>query len=100
MDRFPTQDIVRAALVDLLRSKGYERLDDCVEVHLLPNNGRPVYRVTPDSRAAALLASELAGITGRALNGDSPWLLVQGEVNLLLGAVRDHARSYANRIEL
>jgi hypothetical protein len=91
--RFPTQDTVQAALIDLLRARGYEHLDGCVDVRLLPNNGRPVYRVTPDSGAVSLLATELASITGRALNREVPWLLLQSDVNLVFGAVRDRTGS-------
>ena len=87
--RFPTQDKVRAALIALLRAKGYERLDDCVDVRVASANGLPAYHVTPDSQAASLLARELANITGRALRPEQTWLLLLGEVNLLFGAVRE-----------
>jgi hypothetical protein len=87
--RFPTQDAVRAALIALLEAKGYERPGDCVEVSVLPNRGAPAYRITPSSQAASLLATELANITGRSLTQDPAWVLLQGDVNLLFGALRE-----------
>jgi hypothetical protein len=91
--RFPTQDTVHAALIKLLQAKGYDRPGDWVEVAVLSNkSGRPAYRVTPASQAASLLASELASITGRRLEHE-PWVLLQGDVNLLFGAVRQEAKS-------
>jgi hypothetical protein len=88
--RFPTQDTVRAALVALLEAKGYERPgEDCVDVSVLPNRGPPAYRITPSSQAAALLAAELASITGRSLTQEPAWVLLQGDVNLLFGALRE-----------
>jgi len=89
--RFPSQDKVRAALVELLRAKGYDPQDHCVEVRLLSTDGLPVYRITPAAQAASMLAKELASITGRMLEREQPWLLRQGDVNLLFGAVREHA---------
>ena len=87
--RFPTQDTVRAALVALLEAKGYERPGDSIEVAVLPNRGPPAYRVTPTSQAASLLAAELASITGRSLTQEPSWVLFQGDVNLLFGALRE-----------
>jgi hypothetical protein len=92
--RFPSQDKVRAALVELLRAKGYDPQDHCVEVGLLSTtDGLPVYRVTPAAQAASMLANELGSITGRILEREQPWVLRQGDVNLLFGAVREHASS-------
>jgi hypothetical protein len=91
--RFPSQDKVRAALVELLRAKGCDPEDQCVDVRLLSTDGLPVYRVTPRSQAALMLANELASITGRSLEREQPWLLRQGDVNLLFGAVRDRVSS-------
>src|SRR5438105_1891703 len=86
--RFPTQDTVRAALVALLRARGYDHPGVWVDVAVLSKSGPPVYRVTPASQAATVLASELASITGRALAHEPSWVLFQGDVNLLFGAVR------------
>jgi hypothetical protein len=86
--RFPTQDTVLAALVALLRAKGYDRPGNGVEVAVLSKGGRPAYQVTPATQAARLLASELAIITGRQLDLEPSWVLLQGDVNLLFGAVR------------
>ena len=90
--RFPTQDTVHAALIKLLQAKGYDRPGDWVEVSVLSNGGLPAYRVTPALQAAPLLASELASITGRPLEHE-PWVLLQGDVNLLFGAVRQEVNS-------
>ena len=88
--RFPTQDRVRAALIALLQVKGHDRLGDCVQVSVLANAGPPAYRVTPTSQAASVLATELASITGRSLEREPSWVLLQSDVNLLFGAVRQH----------
>jgi hypothetical protein len=40
-------------------------------------------------QAASLLAAELANITGRSLTQDPAWVLLQGDVNLLFGALRE-----------
>ena len=40
-------------------------------------------------QAASLLATELANITGRSLTQDPAWVLLQGDVNLLFGALRE-----------
>jgi len=85
--RFPTRDTVQAALIQLLHAKGYDRPGAWVEVSVLSKGGVPAYCVTPTSQAASLLALELASITGRRLEQE-PWVLQQGDVNLLFGAVR------------
>jgi hypothetical protein len=90
--RFPTQDTVRGALVALLQAKGYDHPGDWVDVAVLSKGGPPIYRVTPASQAASVLADELASITGRSLARDASWFLFQGDVNLLFGAVRQVAR--------
>ncbi len=86
--RFPTRDTVRAAIVALLQAKGYDDPGDWVEVALLSKGGLPAYRITPASQAAALLGAELANITGRPWTQETSWVLLQGDVNLLFGAVR------------
>ena len=87
--RFPTQDTVRAALIALLEAKGYDPAEDCVEVAVLSNRGPPAYQIMPSSRAASLLAAELATITGRSLTQEPAWVLRQGDVNLLFAALRE-----------
>ena len=90
--RFPTRDTVQAALIQLLQAQGYDRPGAWVEVSVLAKGGVPAYCVTPASQAAALLALELASITGRRLEQE-PWVLQQGDVNLLFGAVRQEVSS-------
>ena len=94
--RFPTRDTVHAALIKLLQAKGYDRPGDWVEVAVLFEGGPPTYRITPASQAAALLASELTSITGRRLEHESSWVLLQGDVNLLFGAVRQEVLTRRN----
>ena len=96
--RFPTRDTVQAALVALLQSKGYDRSGNWVEVAVLSQGGLPAYQVTPASQAARVLAAELASITGRALAEEPSWVLLQGDVNLLFGAVRQVSARNAHSV--
>jgi hypothetical protein len=95
--RFPTRDTVHAALVALLQAKGYDRSGNWVDVAILSKGGPPAYQVTPASQAAPILAAELTNITGRSLAQEPSWVLQQGDVNLLFGAVRQASARTSHR---
>jgi hypothetical protein len=85
---YPSDDNVKAALVMLLRTKGFNQPGNWVDVALLSQGGLPSYLITPANGAVPVLSAALSSVTGRMLTHDQAWVLFQGDVNLLFGAVR------------
>ena len=78
--------VLKAALLDLLRSKGRECGEECIQVSPLARDRPPqCYLITPATGSAQFLAGVLAHLTGRFILADqSAWVLLENEAESIV----------------
>lgn len=77
---------LKAALLALLRAKGRECADECINVSpFAPDRAPTSYLITPTGSCAQPLAAILARLTGRLILSDqSAWVLFQHEAQFIV----------------